>query len=247
MSPAGTGERWLSSRARRSGGGKVIHQRQQFSILVPQKALGRAKTRLRVALDAEARIGLTWRRLRRSLEVCSQVAEVDALIVNGPAELESLTREFGAVLFPGGIAGMRKDVTEVAGSPVLAPGHALLIVSSDLPLVNAPDLEQVIEAWRSGQKVVLVPDRHHRGTNVMMVDRPQVFPFAFGGAFGTGSFETHLTQAQGTDLSVAILELSALALDLDLPADLAVFVRQAPDDPLAQYCLAHARETFTLE
>ena len=42
----------------------------------------------------------------------------------------------------------------------------------------------------------------------------------------------------------AVLELPALALDLDLPTDLAAFVRQAPDDPLAQYCLAHARESF---
>ena len=45
-------------------------------------------------------------------------------------------------------------------------------------------------------------------------------------------------------MCVQVLELAALALDLDLPADLAAFVRQAPDDPLAQYCLARARESF---
>lgn len=224
-----------------------MEQRKQFRILVPQKAMDRAKTRLRAALDSEARISLAWQLLRRTLEVCQQVAEAEGVIVDGPPELEVLTREFGAVLFPGGIAGMRKDVTEVASSPTLDPDQALLIVSSDLPLINVPDLEQVVKAWRSGYEIVLVPDRHRRGTNVMMVDRPEVFPYAFGGAFGTGSFETHLTQAQGTDLSVTVLSLPALALDLDLPADLAVFVRQASDDPLAQYCLAHAREGFAFE
>ncbi len=221
--------------------------RPHFAILIPQKALNRAKTRLRAVLEARHRQVLTMALLRRTLQVCAKVPGSHGLVVDGPPEVAAAAEAFGARLIPGGLAGMRRDVGEVAHSPVVGADHALLIVSSDLPLVNVRDLEQVIAAWREGNEVVLVPDRRQRGTNVMMVDRPETFPYAFGGALDQGSLETHLTQAEGTGLSVTVLDLPDLALDLDLPADLAVFVREAPKDPLARYCLEHTQESFVFE
>jgi 2-phospho-L-lactate guanylyltransferase len=221
--------------------------RTRFQILLPQKALERAKTRLCAVLEAEDRLTLTLALLRRTLEVCSRVAEADGLLLDGPPEMAALATEFGAQFIPGGLGGMRGDVTAAAHSAVVGGTHALLIVSTDLPLINLPDLERVIGAWREGYQVVLVPDRRERGTNVMMVDQPERFPYAFGSALDQGSLETHLTQAQGTGLSVTVLRLPALGLDLDLPGDLAVFVQEAPDDPLAQFCLAHAQESFVFE
>jgi len=190
---------------------------------------------------------LTLAMLERTLTCCTQVPGVEGVVVDGPPEVEGLARKYGAVLFPGGLGGMRADVGQAAHAEDIGGEHALLIVSADLPLINVPDLEKVIAAWRQGFEVVLVPDRRGRGTNVMMVDRPEAFPFAFGGALHQGSLATHLTQAQGTGLSVTVLSLPALALDLDLPADLAAFVREAPEDPLAQFCLAHAQETLLFE
>lgn len=221
--------------------------RSQFRILIPQKALDRAKTRLRSVLEAHDRQVLTLALLRRALQVCSQVPGSDGLVMDGPPEVASLAEEFGAELIPGGIAGMRRDVGQAAHSSVGGADHALLIVSSDLPLINVADLERVVAAWRAGHQIVLVADRRQRGTNVMMVDRPEAFPYAFGGALDQGSLKTHLTQAQGTGLSVTVLDLPALALDLDLPADLAVFVHEAPEDPLARFCLSHAQESFVFE
>jgi len=224
---------------------QAMRQRTQLSILIPQKALDRAKTRLRSALTPAGRVELTLALLRRTLEVCRGL-DCAGLILDAPPDLAPLAAEYGAELFPGGEAGMRKDIAEAAAA-VGARDQALLVVSSDLPLINAPDLERVIAAWRGGREVVLVPDRRERGTNVMLVDRPEAFPFAFGGALGRGSLETHLTQALGTELAVQVLPLPALALDLDLPVDLAVFIREAPDHPLARFCLREAQEEFLFE
>ncbi len=218
--------------------------RSKFRILIPQKALDRAKTRLRSVLESHDRQTLTLALLRRVMEACARVAGADGLVLDGPPELADLAAEFGAELIAGGLAGMRRDVGEAAHASGVAGDHALLIVSSDLPLVNVSDLEQVVAAWRSGYEIVLVPDRRGRGTNVMMVDIPERFPYAFGGALDQGSLETHLTQAQGTGLSVIVLELPALELDLDLPSDLATFVQEAPEDPLARFCVEHAQERF---
>ena len=221
--------------------------RSRFEILIPQKALDRAKTRLRSVLSLDDRLALTLAMLRRTLEVCARVPGSEGLLVDGPPEVAELVGEFGGRLIPGGVGGMRADVGEAAHSLVVGPEHALLIVSSDLPLINVPDLETVVAAWREGYQIVLVPDRRARGTNVMMADAPEAFPYAFGRALDHGSLETHLTQAQGTGMSVTILELPALALDLDLPVDLARYVREAPEDPLAQFCLAHAQESYVFE
>ena len=234
-------------RSRQPSSPALMANRDAYRILIPQKALARAKTRLRAVLGPEDRVWLTVQLLRRALAVCRQLTDATGVVVVGPAEVEPLAREFGAQLSPGGMAGMRRDVTATARRPCPRGECALLVVSSDLPLVNESDLRRVVEQWRLGYQLVLAPDRRRRGTNVMLVDRPEVFPFAFGGALGQGSFETHFSQAVGTGVSVQVLELPALALDLDLPADLAAFVRQAPDDPLAQYCLAHARESFLNE
>ncbi len=221
--------------------------RTRFKILLPQKTLERAKTRLSAVLDAEDRLTLTLALLRRALEACAQVSDCDGLLLDGPVSTAELAAEFGAELIPGGSGGMRGDVTEAAHSAVLGGDHALLIVSTDLPLINVGDLERVVAAWREGYQVVLVPDRRERGTNVMMVDEPERFPFAFGSALDQGSFETHFTQAEGTGLSVTALRLPALALDLDLPGDLAEFVLVAPEDPLARFCLEHAQEVLVFE
>lgn len=221
--------------------------RTKFKILLPQKVLERAKTRLSAVLDAEDRLTLTLALVRRALEACAQVKDADGLVLDGPPEMAELAAEFGAELIPGGSAGMRGDVTEAAHSPVLGGDHALLIVSTDLPLINVGDLERVVAAWREGYQVVLVPDRRERGTNVMMVEEPERFPFAFGSALDQGSFETHFTQAEGTGLRVTVLRLPALALDLDLPGDLADFVLEAPEDPLAKFCLEHAQEVLVFE
>ncbi|HEY3397904.1 MAG TPA: 2-phospho-L-lactate guanylyltransferase [Armatimonadota bacterium] len=218
-------------------------QRTQYRVLIPQKDLAGAKTRLRAVLSAADRHYLTLALLRRTLEVCAQLPASGGLLVSGPSELAELVASVGATLLPGGRAGMRRDITEAAR--VAASGdHALLIVSGDMPLVNLPDLERVLAEWRAGREVVLVPDHRRRGTNVMLVDRPEAFPYAFGGALLGGSFEAHFNTAEGLDLSVAVVESPALALDLDLPADLARFLLQAPDDPLAQFCRERAREKF---
>lgn len=222
-----------------------MSERTEFRLLIPQKALDRAKTRLRSVLSREARLELTWRLLRQTLEVCREVPGA-ALALSGAEELRPLAEEFGAELFLGGEAGMRRDICDAA-AVIGEAGQALLVVSSDLPLLNVPDLDRVLASWRSGTEVVIVPDRRRRATNVIMVDRPETFPFSFGGALGCGSLDAHLTQALGTELSVEVLDLPALTLDLDLPVDLAVFIREAPDHPLARFCLAEAQEDFAFE
>jgi len=225
----------------------VVQLRTELVVVVPQKCLDRAKTRLSGVLDEEARVTLTLALLRRTLEVCSRLAGVARLILCAPDDLRSLADKFSAELRCGGDDGMRRDITMCSECWHVHGRAALLIVSSDLPLLQTEDLQQVIAAWQQGAQLVLVPDRRQRGTNVMLVNDPEHFEYAFGEVVGPGSFHTHRSLAEGLGLTLAVIENPRLSLDLDLTEDLIAFVEQAPDDPLAQYCKDQADDLFRTE
>jgi 2-phospho-L-lactate/phosphoenolpyruvate guanylyltransferase len=217
-------------------------QREHLVLLVPQKRLDRAKTRLAGVLSEEDRQSLALELLRRTLTVCAQLPGVSRLLLSCQDELRALAAEFGAEVVRGGFEGMRRDITACSGESCVVGQAALLIVSADLPLLRVADLEEVVGAWREGAGVVLAPDRRRRGTNVMLVNDPEHFEYAFGQVVGPGSFPTHQSLAEGLGLRVAVVENPRLALDLDLPVDLIAFITEAGDDPLAQRLKARARE-----
>ena len=66
--------------------------------------------------------------------------------------------------------------------------------------------------------VTLVPDRRRDGTNVAVVPTGAGFCFAYG----AGSFERHRTEAARLGLPCQIVYDRRLALDIDLPEDLAL-------------------------
>ena len=66
--------------------------------------------------------------------------------------------------------------------------------------------------------VTLVPDLREDGTNVAVVPAGVGFRFAYG----AGSFERHRTEAARLGLPCRIVHDRRLAIDIDLPEDLAL-------------------------
>lgn len=222
-------------------------KRQEFVVVVPQKHLRGAKSRLSSVLSADARREFILAMLRRTLGICRQLPGKSGFFLCGPEDLAEVAQEFGAALVPAGDAGMRRDIADVACDTRVHGHAALLVVSSDLPLLQLADLEEVVQAWRDCADVVLCPDLRRRGTNVMMVNEPEAFPYCFGDVVGPGSFQLHKAQAQGTGLTVTIIENERLSLDIDLPSDLARFISTAPDHPIAKWAKARFHEAFRFE
>jgi len=221
--------------------------RSELVVLVPQKALDRAKTRLRSVLSKEARIALSMEMLRHVLGVCRELPQVDGLFVCGPGELVGMAGDFGAAMLPGGDKGMRRDVILAAEDWRIMGHAAMLFVSSDLPLLTPEDLQALVDAWRQGAHIVLGPDLRERATNVMLVNEPEVFPYAFGQVVGPGSFSTHRDTAIGLGLPSAEVRRIGVQLDIDLPADIERLLRERPDNPIAQFCAQHYQEGFRFQ
>ena len=74
-----------------------------------------------------------------------------------------------------------------------------LLVPGDCPLVDAAELDALIEA-SAGREVVIVPDRHGTGTNALLVDPRGPFE----PQFGPGSRERHVEQAERRGLAYAV-------------------------------------------
>jgi len=110
--------------------------------------------------------------------------------------------------------GLGLSAAVMAGVAQLASeGTELAIVAhADLPLAAG------LATLGEPNTVTLVPDRRRDGTNVAVVPTGAGFQFAYG----AGSFERHRAEAARLELPCEIVYDRRLALDVDIPEDLAL-------------------------
>ena len=96
--------------------------------------------------------------------------------------------------------------------------EAVLLLSSDLPLVTAGAVRQILQsaARLKAPLAVAVPAIGRGGTNALYL-RP---PDAIGMHFGDESLTKFQADAQGRGVRFVIHHSDAIALDLDEPSDL---------------------------
>ena len=177
------------------------------AVLVPVKSFAVAKERLSPAIGPSERS-----QLARSLaEGVLRAAgfERSAVVCDDPV-VATWADELGVevVWAPG--TGLNRAVA--AGVEHLSAGGAtrVTVVHADLPfparLSSLPEVEGVL----------VVPDRHGDGTNVLSVPADVHFEFSYG----PGSFTRHLELAAALGQPATILHDEQLGIDIDLPDDL---------------------------
>lgn len=182
--------------------------------VVPLKTPVQAKTRLSAVLDAGQRRELQFALAERTLAALHDVRAIDTIaVVTASEEVSAFARARGAVvLMQKEDTGMRDALAE--GMRRLPLQARLLMIAGDLPLISAATLRPLLTRWGPG--AVLVPDRHHSGTNALLCTPPQRVSLCFG----PESLRGHLEAARSADIPMHVLENEALALDLDTPDDL---------------------------
>lgn len=178
-------------------------------MLVPVKSFAKAKLRLAGALDPPARRALAAELASRVLRATSPDP---AYVACDDPEVAAWAEHRGArVLWTPGL-GLSGAVA--AGvSRLAADGFDLAVVShSDLPFVESFD------GVGTEGEVTVVPDRRLDGTNVIAVPTGVGFRFSYG----RGSFARHLAEARRLGLAPLVRYDWSLAIDLDVPADLAL-------------------------
>src|SRR3990170_3104426 len=195
--------------------------------LVPLRGLEDAKTRLGAELDPEERLELVIAMASRTLAATRDAAGIagTVLVTADPAAAE-LAAGFGARTIVQRLPGLNAALREARAVATVLGATAVLVLPIDLPAVTpaalgelladgADALEGTLEAGRP--LVVVVPDRHARGTNALLVSPPA----AIEPAFGEGSLAAHMAAAVAAG-AVVRQHGGPLTIDVDTAADLLV-------------------------
>jgi 2-phospho-L-lactate guanylyltransferase len=190
-------------------------------VVVPVKDLARAKSRLGSTLSTEERAQLTLDLLQHVLEVIEGSGVVDCIALISPDPQDSHFSPFrnsnSAIHIPEERSGLNNVLKQGRDWAIEQKADALLSVLADLPLLTAHDVKSIVELGRERGTVVLAPDRHIAGTNLMLAHPPALARFAFG----RRSFGKHVTLARRAGARVETYTSVGTTLDIDTPEDLA--------------------------
>jgi 2-phospho-L-lactate guanylyltransferase len=185
--------------------------------VVPVKTLAAAKTRLAGALAPEQRADLTLQTLRRVLAALDQPGVAARLVVSPDQEVLRAARIAGAHGLHQASDGLNPGLEEARAWALAHHADALMIVLGDLPLLAPEQVAAILALAGHPGTVVLAPDRHGSGTNIMLLRPPEAIPLTFG----QQSLHRHRAAAQSRGLTIHTYTDPATALDLDTPDDLA--------------------------
>jgi 2-phospho-L-lactate/phosphoenolpyruvate guanylyltransferase len=186
--------------------------------IVPVKPFASAKTRLASLLNEAERAALSREFLAHTLDVLAQVPAITrTLVVSRDAAALEMARAAGLSALPEqGAQGLNAALTVAARAAREGWAEAVLVLPTDLPLLTAADVRQILTEDTGGPVMVVVPDRHDQGTNALLLRPPEAVPFAFG----DGSFARHQALAERVGVRVRVCRLQGAAVDVDVPEDL---------------------------
>ncbi|HVH63866.1 MAG TPA: 2-phospho-L-lactate guanylyltransferase [Candidatus Dormibacteraeota bacterium] len=187
-------------------------------VIVLIKDFGTAKQRLEPALAPSARQALARRNAK--LAVGAAAAGDHVLVVAGGDQVAQVVRAWGAEA----LVEPRQEGQNVAARrgierAVEGGAGAVLLLSSDLPLVSYESVRDLLRFAATGMDpvVIAVPAIGRGGTNALYLRPPGVV----GLHFGDDSLTKFQEDAEGKGVDFLIHRSDAMALDLDEPSDLA--------------------------
>ena len=187
-------------------------------VVVLVKDFDSAKQRLGPALDPVARRALAKRNAERAVRAAA--AGQRRLVVAGSDEAAGLARRLGAdVLLETRQEGQNVAARRGIERAVAGGAGAVLLLSSDLPLVTKRSVRQLLElaSALTPPVAVAVPAVGRGGTNALYLHPPD----AIGLHFGADSLAAFRRAAERKGVAFVVQPSEAMALDLDEPADLA--------------------------
>jgi len=186
-------------------------------VIVLVKDFDSAKRRLGPALDPAERRTLARRNATRAIRAAA--AGERRLVVAGSDEAAALATGLGAEV----MVEPRQEGQNVAAQRGIAyaverGAAAVLLLSSDLPLVTKKAVRDLIEVANGVPvpAVVAAPAAGRGGTNALYLHPPR----AIGLHFGADSLSAFAREAESKGVNFATHVSPAMALDLDEPADL---------------------------
>jgi 2-phospho-L-lactate guanylyltransferase len=195
--------------------------RAKFCAVVPFKGTAQAKLRLAPALAPAQRQELALAMLDDVLRSISAVGELAmVLVVTVDPAAASLAAKFGARISSDHACEGHTAAVTGAAHRLAAQGLGLLTVPGDIPLVEPDDIRALLATHGAESGFTIVPARDEMGSNAILCSPANAVPLRFG----DNSFFPHLAAARARSLEPYIVHRPCIALDMDTPEDLALFL-----------------------
>lgn len=188
--------------------------------VVPVKRFASAKQRLADDFSAGTRRALVEAMVTDVLVGLRRTKEVDqVLVVTRDLAVEALAHGYDADTVSDPEERSHSDAAIIGVREALARGaRRVVLVPGDTPALDPKQLDALLQRDATGAEpsVVVVPDRHGRGTNALVLTPPE----AIRPMFGPGSRERHERAADEAGARVVVEEVPSLVLDVDTADDL---------------------------
>ena len=97
---------------------------------------------------------------------------------------------------------------------------AMLTLPADIPGVTSQEISLVVSAHLPGPSFTISPAHDHMGSNTVICSPPDAVPLRFG----DNSYYPHLDAARRCNIEPTVIHQPGIAMDIDHPADLAMFL-----------------------
>jgi 2-phospho-L-lactate guanylyltransferase len=191
--------------------------------VVPIKELDGAKQRLAPLLTPAQRRALIEVMMSEVLEEITNTSGLaGVLVVTLDPHATTLALRLGArVVTDGARDGHTGSVS--AGLRLLAKEgrDGMLTLPADIPAVTSQEISLVVGAHLPGPSFTISPAHDHQGSNTVICSPPDAVPLRFG----DNSYYPHLDAAQRCGIEPTVIHQPGIAMDIDHPVDLAMFLR----------------------
>ena len=193
--------------------------------LVPMKSLTEAKHRLSGIFNLSERRDLSLAMLSDVLTTLKQISHLasTAVITHDPLVLD-LAHSWNTRVLKESKTGVNAAVTEAAKILSLESCTTMLVVPGDVPLATPEEFSALLEVQNPGATISIATDHRGTGTNALACSPPTVI----APCFGQRSLVRHQEAARNVGTVATVLELPGLALDIDIPDDIARLLEKKP-------------------
>jgi 2-phospho-L-lactate guanylyltransferase len=201
-----------------------MNARRNVYAVVPIKETGDAKQRLAQVLGTARRQELALAMFEDVLATLARVRELAGIfVVTVDAAAMEVALRYGARVLTEGAQEGHTGAVAAAARQLAADD--MLTLPGDIPLLQEEDIRQVIDVHRDtisreARDFIIVPARDERGSNAILCSPAGAVPLTFG----ADSFLPHLAAATRCGIEPTVLRLPRVALDIDTPDDMALFL-----------------------
>lgn len=186
--------------------------------VIPAKRMEKAKSRIALAVSEKERIFWVKNLFHNTLNVvlsCKSISK--SIVVTQDPFFSRESKRLGLVSIQEKSKGLNEAILEGCWEAARFRAEGVLIIPTDLPFINADELDRVIYLGkRFSKSVVVAPDYNKEGTNVLFLKPPLVIPPCFGEA----SFKKHIWWGGEKGAATIYYDSESLGFDLDTPNDL---------------------------